>query len=176
MNWTHEEETKLETGVASGWAWANIAAQLPGRTVQACQSKACYLRQQGKRLGNPERVKPQGEAGRPKNKQPSDRLSFRLDRAMLEAFRQLGTDLGKRPGALLRVGLEQLVQRTPAKVSVPQTARVVETGERVAVEWGVPSKLLRAAVKASKRQATETAELAVRELLTSYGYRIESKS
>ena len=176
MNWTREEEKTLTTGVARGWAWANIADQLPGRTVQACQSKACYLRQQGKRFGNPERVKGGGKAGRPKNKQPSDRLSFRLDRAVLDAFKQLGTDLGKRPGALLRVGLEQLVQHVPTKASVPQTARVVETGERVAVEWGVPSKLLGNAVKAAKRQATETAELAVRKLLISYGYRIESKS
>ena len=181
MIWNEESKAELTALVQAGKSWTQIAVQLE-RTPQACQSQARSLREAGAKIQSPERVKPAGRgtgSGRPRNKRESIKLSIRLDRVTKVAFYALATELHMRPGALLKLALERSSSLACGRGKLPAIASrkrpvLHESGERVAVCWGVATKLITDAAKAAKLERTATAEQAIATILRAHGYKIKA--
>lgn len=177
--WAPAEDAKLTALVREGGrTWAQIAAELPGRSSQACSNRALLLREQGQALNDPEREQPQGlgaGAGRPRNKDPKVNANFRLAVDVKKAFGELCTATGEKPGSLLRHALAVCLGRDEL-YDVLITSRPMDVHAlRVAACWSVPATLLDQVAAKLEAPRYVAAEHAVLELLKAYGYTIESK-
>ena len=181
MNWTPTEDARLSALVKQGGlSWAQVAAELPGRTKAACVSHANYLRRKYPTVRHAHRRKPPGvggSGGQPRSRRKSVKVSFRLGVDVKAAFVSLAEQLGQRPGQLLELAVMRVRDPKPQRWSVVECATsVVDDSRRVAVCWCVPASAVKAAAKHLGTTRSHAAELAVLALLRAYGYTIEESS
>ena len=176
-NWTADEVDLLRDLVkAGGRTWAQIAAEL-GRSKQACTLKALHLRRQGDELHAPGRERPPGEggdAGRPRNRKELARVSFRLPLEVRDAFNELRTATGEKPGALLHHALTYSLDQD-GLYDVEIVGRCLDgDSPYVGVSWSVPeSTLVAVMAEHNFHFRYDAAQYAVENLLAAYGYTIE---
>lgn len=159
--WTQYEEKKLSELVNGGQhTWAQIAAELPGRSRRACATKATNMRVRGHELAYQQRKLS---------------VSFRLAADVKLAFEELCTATGEKPGALLQHALEYVLEKDKLFDVSLHSRKVNGDSLRVAACWSVPATLLDRVAEKIDGPRYAAAQHAVHELLTAYGFKIETE-